>query len=347
MWSALLAFPLSLLVGVAAGFLYKREWPDWLLGSLCLIPLAASAYFNQQYFLAFWLPGGLATVLLCLLASLKFLNSPDAISSTMQLELPSRPRLREVVLSAETTEQKRDLYLRLVGDYTKIWQARHLSFSEKNSRFLLYLFSGVFLVLFFVLGFEYQYGSMVKAYITEQASQIEKLAPKVAEQQDMQQMMRAMVPYYAAFIFIYCGFSALILLSMLRSIGRIRKVVVAPVGSLYLFKVPENSIWFFLASLGSVLLGLNINLPQLVSVISVNLLVILAFLYVLQGIGSWNLFLEVRLIPGRWFLIFLLLLSLLFPAILLTVVLLFFFLGALDFWFDFRKKALHPAFPSD
>ena len=134
---------------------------------------------------------------------------------------------------------------------------------------------------------------------------------------------------------------------MLRSVGRVKQVVLAPYGSLVLFKVPENSIWIFLSSTGLLLINHYAELPNIVFVLTVNILVVLIFLYVLQGIGTWNLFLEVRLIPGRWLLIILLFGSLFFPAILLTVLFLYFFLGTLDFWFEFRKKALHPAFPED
>ena len=347
MWSAFFAFPLSLLLGVLGGFLYKKSYPDGVIYFLSGFPLILSFTFLPDYFMAFWLPGGLATVLLVLAASLRLLHSPDSIASTMQVELPSRPRLREVVTNAESPEEKRDLYLRLVQDYRKIWQARHLSFAGKNSRFILYLFFGLFAVTYLVLYFDYTQGTMVVQYIGEQAKRVKELAPELAKEQDLSLVMTAMLPFYPGFIFVYCGFSALILLSMLRSVGRVRQVVLAPYGSLVLFKVPENSIWIFLSSTGVMLANHYAELPNIVFVLTVNILVVLIFLYVLQGIGTWNLFLEVRLIPGRWLLIILLFGSLFFPAILLTVLFLYFFLGALDFWFEFRKKALHPAFPED
>ena len=347
MWSAFFAFPLSLLLGVLAGFLYKKSYQDVFIYFLSGFSLMLSFTFPPDYFMAFWLPGGLATVLLVLAASLRLLYSPDSIASTMQVELPSRPRLREVVTNAETPEEKRDLYLRLVQDYRKIWQARHLSFAGKNSRFVLYLFFGLFAITYLVLYFDYTQGTMVVQYIEEQAKRVKELAPELAKEQDLSVVMTTMLPFYPGFIFVYCGFSALILLSMLRSVGRIRQVVLAPYGSLVLFKVPENSIWIFLSSTGLLLANHYAELPNIVFVLTVNILVVLIFLYVLQGIGTWNLFLEVRLIPGRWLLIILLFGSLFFPAILLTVLFLYFFLGALDFWFEFRKKALHPAFPED
>jgi hypothetical protein len=342
-WSALFAFPLSLLLGVVAGFLYKKNYPDWLIFFLCAASLACSFALIPNHFMAFWLPGGLATVLLVLAASLRLLHNPDSISSTMQIDLPPRPRLREVVTNAESPEEKRALYLRLVKDYTKIWQGRHLSFAGTNSRFILYLFFGLFAITFLVLYLEYILGSTVLLYIEEQAKRIEELAPDLAKEQDLSKAMTGMLPFYPGFIFVYCGFSALILLSMLRSVGRVRQVVLAPYGSLVLFKVPENSIWIFLFSMGILLVHTYTRVPDLVFVLTVNFLVILVFLYILQGIGTGNLFLEVRLIPGRWLLILLLFASLFFPAILLTVLFLYFFLGALDFWFEFRKKALQPA----
>ena len=68
----------------------------------------------------------------------------------------------------------------------------------------------------------------------------------------------------------------------------------------------------------------------------------LLFLYMLQGIGITSLFFEVRLLPGHWITLGILLTGIWLPELITLIAIAFTVLGLMEVWLSLRKRSLQP-----
>lgn len=353
MLEALLGFPFNLGIVALIAWLYRPEGlPFWLPGAVAASLVAAGMFLPMPYSLQFWHPFGLAGVLLATGYSIKLFFPHDSLQKLLGMKLPSRAKLKEALLKAESPEDKRLFYLKMVKEFSQIWAHKDAALTRVNTRFMLTLFTMIFglIYIFFYLDYT-ENGPTFQALIeanerlfTMSFEQVYSQKPTESEVNEFSMMMLQLSP---ANFFVYNSLSVLLVLYVIRRIIAGRISMVNPIGHLSLFKLPDATVFLVIISGALVIFEQQLKIAPMLSIIATNLLIISLFLYTLQGIGIAAIFFEVRLLPGGWILLSLIIFSLLLPVIPVLALFICMMLGVSDFWFNFRKRALQPKAVTD
>lgn len=342
---ALLGFPLSLAFALIPVYAYRPEFNRrlWLLGvffTTCLFLLLPGKLRIEAF-----LPGGAAPFYFIAGVWVVALNPTSSVFKLLNMPLPSRKELKAEIEKMPDVEGRLQKYLSLTVQLKKIWQKRDQFLSGYNSAMLLIFTITTTLVSYSVALYEYFVSGTLKHLLEEINKQVaQRMQNAGVEVVDFRPQLLELSPVF----FFASSFAAVLCLGVfLRIFARIRFKQNVVQGHMSLFRIPDNWVWGLILFAGLYFLGLKLPALRPLAFVVRNGMLILLFLYMLQGIGLTSLFFEVRLVPSHWIALGLMLAGLWLPELLTLVALTFTVLGLAEVWFGLRKRSLRPVTDSD
>jgi len=332
---------------VASFWGYKKKYSIYYLVGIPLIISVLSLVLSSPLKYMIWLPGGIISILLSILAIITFLSRTMKEQEVMSLPLPDRSQLKDDLLKTEDISKRQNIYLTYIKSVSEVINKIDKTLSKKNTTFLLIsLFSISLITITVVLLFYFfdkEFTKLIQVDILKTVTlQIQENFKIDAN--ELKKIFPSVLHFFPSFAFIQNTLLFFIIVHISRKVFYLSKVKIRPLGFISYLKIPDHFIWILL-SLGGVSFYLNSNNYSWdVMFIFVNLFFISGFLYFLQGWGIAYLYFTVRGYPAKWiFTINILIGSLLLGHWFIQFFLLIFlFLGVTDLWFNFRKKALRP-----
>lgn len=342
-----LSFPLDLIWGALIFFIYKpgllnKAWP-----TLALALLVAGFFLPEPANLAFWMPGGASTIIVATALFLIFATHQKLAPQKFP-QLADRNQIQESLMESTSLNERQEKYVQMVQERARTLLRMEEHLTPLNTRFFMISFLVLMATNYPILEFHLlgsETFSKTLASFFEEVS----LEPGLFEEQK-NRFFDIIYSYSMLFTFINILTAFYFLTSIARRILAYRKIEVSPYGSFTFFRLPDPMIWAFIAfALAFILLSRMAEgaLPEYLYVVITNLFFILGSLYTLQGFAIAGLYLVVRMLPVASIFIMIFLLSMVFPAFFIFILVSFLILGLLEFWFNFRKKALHPKIVSN
>ncbi len=343
-----LSFPFNLIWGALLFFVFKPEYPKivWPLVTVALLILGA--WLPQPANLAFWMPGGLSTIAAGALIYLYFATDKRRTIPEALGRLLDKNAIRENLMSSNSLEERQEKYIQMVQERARSLARMETFLTPANTRFFFVAFLFLMILNYPILEFHFL-GSEIFTNTLSSFFEEVSVDPGLFEEQK-RQFFDIIYSYSMLFTFINVLVAFYFITSIGRRIFMYRKIQISPYGNFTFFRLPDSLIW------GFILLALLFILfnkmdarffPEIAIVMGTNLFFILGTLYILQGIGILALYMLVRMLPSASIFLMLFLLSMVFPSFFLFIAFVFLLLGLLEFWFNFRKKALHPKIVSN
>ena len=335
-----IGFPLNLLWGFLLYYLLLKIQNNsikkiifWSTGA---ITLAAGNILPAEIAMIYWSPSGFAVIILSSLCVYFFTALNQQLVHDDPGILPARQILR-----ADITRQGKDkqqVYIEIVQKMSTRAVLLDTQYTALNSLAMFISFAVVAVVsgLIFMLAF------IQNDLFTAWFEEIYTKLPFDHTNHSKEDTLKYIIHYFPVYAFIQSSLVFLLIASFLRNYFTSSQQKKAFFGTLTFFKLPDIFIWIFIGS--SILVAVShrvLNNPEL-QFISINLFFIIAYLYVLQSIGLIQLYGMIRVLPNTGVLILMVLLSMIFPSVTVYILVALLLLGLLEFWFNFRKKALHP-----
>lgn len=341
---ALLGFPLSLAFALIPIYLYRPEFNRRLWLSGVLIVTAAFFFLPWRLRIEAFMPGGAAIFFLISGIWVVALNPTSSIFKLLNMPLPSRKELKAEIEKIPDAEGRVQKYLALTMQLKKIWQKRDMFLSGYNSALLLTFTIVTSLLSFSVAAYEYHVTGNLKNLLDEVHKQVSAKMQAGAAAIDLRAQLVDMSPV----IFVVSSFTGILCLGVfLRIFARIRFKQNVVQGHMSLFRIPDSWVWGLIAFAGLYVLGLRVAEFKPFMFYLRNGLLILLFLYMLQGIGLASLFFEVRLMPAHWIALGIMLTGIWLPELLTLIAVVFTVLGLMEVWLSLRKRSLRPVTDSD
>ncbi len=342
---ALLGFPLSLAFALIPVYLYKPTFDRrlWLWGIL-----AATALFlflPDKLRIEAFLPGGAALFFFISGVWVVALNPTSSIFKLLNMPLPTRRELKAEIERVPDVEGRLQKYLSLTLQLKKIWQKRDAFLSGYNSALLLVFTIAATVVSYTVVVYEYKVTGALKQILDEVYNQ---WATRMqAAGQPVVDFRLQLIDYSPSIIFISSFTGILCLGVFLRIFARIRFKQNVVQGHMSLFRIPDTWVWALIVFAGAYVASLRLEGLKPFLFYIRNGMMIMLFLYMLQGIGVVSLFFEVRLLPAHWIALGAMLIGLWMQELIPVMALLFTLIGLLEVWFALRKRSLRPVTDSN
>ncbi|RME89595.1 MAG: DUF2232 domain-containing protein [Candidatus Hydrogenedentota bacterium] len=340
-------FELIIKLGVVYFFtiFYRRKFflhASIVVSLFILVPV----FLPYQVSISLWLPFGLAPfvvstyVLLAYRTALRTEQVQELVTVPPEL---SRKELKVAIAENQDPVESRKIYLGFIERLHRVWTLRDQLFRKPTVVLTMtaILFPFVILMMYLYKA-EVQYHALSQ-YMDQAWNLFKAWMQNKTELPPKEEFMHQIKSYGAIFLFFQFMLSHFFVLWLVRKINEKKQLKHLPVGEVSLFVLPDVVIWVYIALGGMLLAAYSFRWDEPIRLVFTNLFAIFSLIYVLQGVGIFTLFLHLRYLPVKavWLIIFLA--SLFFPALLLFWISLFWLIGILDFWFSFRKKALHPA----
>ncbi|MBS0619249.1 MAG: DUF2232 domain-containing protein [Spirochaetes bacterium] len=341
----LLGFPLSLAFTLIPLYLYRSTYDRRLWLAAIVLLTAAFAALPARFRLEAFMPSGAAIYFLISGLWVVALNPMNAIFKLLNMPLPSRRELKAEIEKASDVESRVQKYLKLTDQLKRIWQKRDALLSGYNSALLLF-----FTILSAAISFSmalYEYfvtGNLKAMFDALQAQMAERMKAAGVEIFDFRPQLLGLAP---TIIFVSSFFGTYLLSKFLRAFARLRFKQNLVQGNLSLFRLPDSWVWALLVVAGSYVVAIRTPAMQQAEFALKNAMLILFFLYMLQGIGIVSLFFEVRLLPSTWITFGVLLIGVWVPEFLLLLGALFAVIGLTEIWLSLRKRSLRVVNESD
>ncbi len=341
---ALLGFPLSLAFAIIPIYLYRPEFNRRLWLSGILVITAAFFFLPWRLRIEAFMPGGAAVFFLVSGIWVVALNPTSSIFKLLNMPLPSRKELKAEIEKIPDAEGRVQKYLALTMQLKKIWQKRDMFLSGYNSALLLTFTIVTSLLSFSVALYEYHVTGNLKQLLDDIHKQVNARMQAGAAGIDL----RAQLVDLSPVIFVVSSFTGILCLGVfLRIFARIRFKQNVVQGHMSLFRIPDSWVWGLIAFAGLYVLGLKVAELKPFMFYLRNGVLILLFLYMLQGIGLASLFFEVRLMPAHWIALGIMLIGIWLPELLTVIAVIFTVLGLMEVWLSLRKRSLRPVTDSD
>lgn len=357
MLHALAGFPFNLVLALLILAVYRPYLPWLIWPAMATITLVFGFLLPIEYQIPFWSPGGTANMMLALAAFLYFYSDKKLLSKTTTSFFGDRKAIRDTLSKTASLDERQKVYLNFVGNRQRQLLHNEEKITPLNTRYLTLVIFILFLVSYAVLDLHIinqpEFIRIFDSTFKEAMKNIPQLisdnpeeSAKIIEETSAQ-MKELFHTYFIVGTFSGTLLYTLFLFSVCSTILRLKKLPTTNFGLFSQFKLPEMALWALLGLIG-VLIAFNQLLPESPWVyIPANLLGIIALLFALQGMGTVWLFFHIRFMPGGSVIFLIFLIGLIFPSFILMALFAFMMIGLLEFWFDFRKKALHPKMLSD
>lgn len=341
---AVLGFPLSLAFALVPVYAYRPTFNRrlWLWGVFLF-----TGFFlllPGRLRLEAFLPGGAAPFFLVAGVWVVALNPTSSVYKLLNMPLPSRKELKAEIEKVDDLEARMQKYVALTVQLKQIWLKRDQFLSGYNSALLLIFSITATLVSYGVMIYEYFRTGLLKQLLDEVYGQVAtRMQATGAEVVDFRPQLLELSPA----LFFASSFGSVFCLGIfLRIFARLRFRQNLVQGYMSLFRIPDNWVWGLIVFAGIYLSGLKIDALKPAAFVARNGMLILLFLYMLQGIGLTSLFFEVRLVPTHWIALGLFLMGIWVPELLTLIALVFVVLGLAEVWFGLRKRSLRPVAPA-
>lgn len=336
----LLGFPLSLAFALIPVYLYKtsfnrRFWLWAVFAATCLF-LFLPAKLRIEAFM----PGGAALFFFVAGIWVVALNPTSSIFKLLNMPLPSRKELKAEIEKITDVEGRLAKYLSLTLQLKKIWQKRDAFLSGYNSALLMIFTILTTLLSYSVAVYDF-FGSGVLRQILDEIQKQVTLRMQAAGLETVD--FRAQLIDLSPTLFFASSFLGVLCLGVfLRLFARIRFKQNIVQGHMSLFRIPDGWVWALVGFAGFYVAGLKLPALKPFMFFIKNGLFMLLFLYMLQGIGITSLFFEVRLLPGHWITLGILLTGIWLPELITLIAIAFTVLGLMEVWLSLRKRCLQP-----
>jgi len=339
---SLTGFPFDLLWAIVIAFIFSPRIGLPVIVIATVAMLVPGFFIPMPYRLMFWSPGGAASVIAATSIILWALTRQTWFSGHPVEPPPDRRKVREELFKIESVEERQQEYIRQI-------QKNAVAFENANNHVLLP--NTFFFLVSFILVFLVDFSAVAAIHITN-PDLLKKLFGEVYQTiivspGTFDAWFSALIELGALHIFVFNIVFFLLLLRMIDTILQYRKIRQPLIGTMAFFQLPFVSIWFYIASGVFFFVTIKTGQTGVTYFAAKNLFFIFSTLYIFQGISILWLFLQVRLLPTGGIVIAMVLMAFMFELIGVLVFSFFILIGLLDFWFDFRKKALHPNLFSD
>lgn len=347
MISTFLAFPFNMIWSGLIVRFYNPQTPSYWYWMIVMAVLGGSFYLPFELALSFWLPGGAMTILTGTFAFLLILN-PQKFHHNIPVKFQGRKELKKLISSIEDIEERRSFYVKSIEAFSLLWIKKDQDIGKKNSFFLLALLLVVFSVDYAALIYFFQSQEGVFQFLHNYNQQIPAELSAVKLSEEALKTYASFLTHYSPFlVFVQNTFSLWVLSLVVVKVQNLRETQKNVPSYFSYFSLPDYTVFVFLFLALQFLVVQQMNIEGYIYYISANLLLIAGFLYVMYGVSIiWSYF-RVRLLPASWFFGMAAFIALLIQEFLLSLLFFSFFLGIADFWFNFRKKAMHPSMVDD
>lgn len=296
----------------------------------------------MPYQVMFWAPGGMATVIVATSLINYSLTKNFWFQDKKVDTIPDRQKIREKLFTIEGTEERQQEYVLQIQRNTVSFENNNNSILLPNTLFFLTSFVVLFIINFTAISILHINNPDVIRDLFSEVYQAIIVNPGT-----FNKWFNDLVQLGALHIFILNMIFFLILMSITGTILNYRNLRVPVIGSPAFFQLPFFTIWIYIISGMLFFFALKTHPNAIFLFAAKNLFYILSTLFIFQGISIIWLFLQVRILPAAGALISLVLFAFMFQLLTVIIFSIFLLIGLLDFWFDFRKKALHPNLFSD
>ena len=339
---SLIGFPVDLIWGILIAFLIKPKINVWLVVTVTIIMMIPGYFIPQPYQVSFWAPGGAATIITgTSIIAYSLVNEAWFKGKKTDL-LPERKTVREALYKFNSTEDRQQEYIIQIQKISIAYENNNNSILLANTLFYLFAFVTLFCVDFTAITIIHINNPDLIKTLFFQVYQNFVVNPGTFEA-----WFSDIIKLGALHIFIFNIVIFMILYYVIGQVLKFRKISLPLVGNLSFFHMPFYSLWAYILSATFFLVTLKFNYGNLPLYVAKNLFFIFSTLYIFQGISIFWLFLQVRLLPAGAIVVTILVFAFLFQLLSVFIFSFFVLLGLLDFWFDFRKKALHPNLLTD
>ncbi|AFM13611.1 DUF2232 domain-containing protein [Turneriella parva] len=341
----LLGFPLSLAFALVPIYLYKSNFDRriWLWSVVVVTGLFL--FLPGRMRVEAFLPGGAAIFYFISGVWVVALNPTSAIFKLLNMPLPTRRELKAEIERIPDVEGRVQKYLSLTVQLKKIWQKRDAFLSGYNSALLLVFTIASSVVSFTVAAYEYRVTGVLKQILDEAYNQWAQRMQ--AAGQPIVDFRVQLLDYAPTIIFISSFTAVLCLGVFLRIFARIRFKQNVVQGHMSLFRIPDTWVWALIVCGAGFVGALRVEGLKPLMFYFRNGLMVMLFLYMLQGIGVAALFFEVRLMPAHWIALGAMLIGLWMPELIPLMAIIFLAIGLLEVWLALRKRSLRPVTDSD
>ncbi len=341
----LLGFPLSLAFALLPIYIYRPAFDRriWLWG--VVVMTGAFLLLPGRMRIEAFLPGGAAIFFFISGIWVVALNPTSAIFKLLNMPLPTRGELKAEIERIPDVEGRVQKYLSLTIQLKKIWQKRDAFLSGYNSALLLVFTIASSVVSYTLAVYEYRVTGTLKQILDEAYNQWAQRMQSA--NQPMVDFRVQMLEYAPAIIFISSFTAVLCLGVFLRIFARIRFKQNVVQGHMSLFRIPDTWVWGLIVFGAGFVGSLRVEALKPFMFYFRNGLMVMLFLYMLQGVGVVALFFEVRLMPAHWIALGAMLIGLWMPELIPLMAFIFLVIGLLEVWLALRKRSLRPVTDSD
>lgn len=336
----LLGFPLSLAFALIPIYLYRASFNRrfWLWGMFAVTCLFL--FIPAKMRIVAFMPMGAAVFFFIAGIWVVALNPNSSIFKLLNMPLPSRRELKAEIEKIPDVEGRLAKYLALTLQLKKIWQKRDAFLSGYNSALLL-IFTILSTILSYSVAIYDYFGTKVLQQMWDE--QLNLWAPGLkAAGVEIADFRAQVIDISPIMFFVWSFVGVLCLGAFLRLFARIRFKQNIVQGHMSLFRIPDTWVWALVAFAGFFVAGLKMPALAPFMFFIKNGLLILLFLYMLQGIGIASLFFEVRLLPGHWLTLGIMLAAVWVREMLPLIAIIFTVLGLMEVWLALRKRSLRP-----
>ncbi|MDH5717433.1 MAG: YybS family protein [Spirochaetia bacterium] len=304
------------------------------------IALTIGFFLPDPFNLFFWLPGGTATVLIGSIVLMQFIRKKGAIIKISAIPRENKEEIKKTLDSMEDLDEKKDLYINMIKKHKDFYNKLHKKTVKINSSFIYTVLLSAFVINFIILSVMAMQSNVIDNYISSSFQPLDKLYSSVGITVD--EMISTVYRFSPTIVFFQNLITLFFLFFLMRKIFAHTKKKEILLGKISYFKMPENVIWFFILSAGSLTVFNLLKIETQLNVIIENVTAILLIFYLLQGLGTFRIFLQIRFLPFNWIFLAVFMSGLIWPGFFMFFVFLLTILGLGDFWFLFRKRALQP-----
>ncbi|MDH5719987.1 MAG: YybS family protein [Spirochaetia bacterium] len=341
----LLSFPADIFWGLIVAWTLSENQKKLIFWIFLAVVLTIGFFLPQPVNLFFWLPGGAAVILMGVTFFLVFKSQKGMISKKTAQKLPTRDEIQKSFDGIEDLDQKKEKYFVFIKKIKNYYQKIHQKTTEQNTNFLILLFLSSFALNFLVLMYMYYSGDIVSNYLQDSFKPFAEFYKSMGI--SVEEVIAQLKRFSPAIIFLQNAISLFFLFTLIRKIYEYKKKETLFLGRLSFFKMPDNIIWLFILSGGVLALSYITQIPDNILMVFENLTAIISIMYVFQGLGTIWIFCRVRFLPLQWIILSAFITSMLWPGFLFFYIIMSFFWGLGEFWFSFRKRALHPRIESN
>lgn len=350
MYPSLTGFPFNLLWVILLGFLIRPKTNGFLWAITGAGFAAIGLFLPLPHSVMFWFPSGPSNIVLSAaivgyaLTTDRWFIKKNGEQKKVFL-FPDRRQIRENLMKIESIEERQHEYVNIVQRVAQAIEMNDQAFINTNT---------VFFLLSFAVVFGLNFAGIVYIDISQPAA-LKDIYKKLYDMansmvhipQSLDEAFADFIRYGAVRLFSYYILFFFLVLSIMGRIFDYRKVRRPLIGNPMYFHLPVFSVWISIASGLIYLLVLHYKIEGPLLFVTENFFLIFMILLVFQGISIFWVYLQVRLLPAGAIVAALILSAFFFQSFAFIVLGFFLVLGLLDFWFEFRKKALHPRLFSD